>query len=249
MRKLKSARLRWWRHAGVTALVLGCVPSAPPAVSRPAPPPAVEPWTRLTAQFRLAAVERPQNAAQRYGPQTLTLSDSLGRSSWHFEDQLVRVVWAVYGGRLGFTLRNKSDHSIRIVWEQAALVGVDGKSSPVMHIGTRYSECRGAKTASVVVRGATLSDVVIGCDNVRYDAIDREWVVDDHIEPFEINASRADSTERALRVANASKRMVVLLPLQIEEVVNEYLFTFQFSGLTRTPCTPRVVRGTPLGCR
>lgn len=225
-------------------IIVGCASGAAPA-----PPPVPEvPWVRLDPDFRLASVERPQNAAQRYGPQALTVSDSAGISRWLFEDQLVRVLWMVSATEMAFHLQNKSDYSVRLVWEQAAFVNVAGESHPVMHIGTRYSDCRGPKTSSVVVRGASIEDRFIGCDRVRYSDVLREWRTDPIAISEEVPQSAADSAETAIRRRYSAKRISALLPIQIEGVVNDYLFSFELSRVVKTPCKPLRYRAQVIGC-
>lgn len=228
-------------------IALACASSQSTTAAAPAPPPDPRPWSILGASFRLAAVERPQNAAQRYGPQSVTAADSAGVSRWLFEDKLVRIIWLVDENSTAFILTNKSEFSIRIVWDQAAFVDFAGSSHPVMHVGTRYSECSGTKTPSVVVRSASIQDVFIGCNRVRYSL--RDWRTDPLMQFDYAAPTTVDSVEQAVRASYEGKRISALLPLQIEGVVNDYLFTFELDRITRAPCRPsRLIEGKPIFC-
>lgn len=243
----KSARLWWWRHAVVTGALIGCASTQKGETKKPEPPQLTQ-WVNFVPGFRLSAVERPRDATQRYGAQSISKQDSLGVNRWIFEDQLVRVLWLVNGETMLFSLRNKSEYSIRVIWDQAAFVDFSGSSHPVMHVGTRYSECTGTKTPSVIVRAASIEDQVIGCNRVRRGVSD--WVVDPLIDTDRFPMPEADSSESKLKRTHAGKKASILLPLQIEGIVNDYLFTFEFDGFTRRPClaTNVLFEGKPLIC-
>jgi hypothetical protein len=178
----------------------------------------------------LKEVERPAQAKQRYGEQAITtVTDSVTKLA--FEDQLVKILWFPTNRRVYFDLTNKTDHSIKIVWEEAAFVAPNGRSGAVMHNGVRYNDCAATKTPSVVVRGAALSDVIVPCDYVEFEEFGSTWVVNGFL-PTETQRPDLDAQAAEMTAKHAGKHFSVLLPIQIEDVVNDYLFTFEVTGLS-----------------
>jgi hypothetical protein len=176
----------------------------------------------------LKEVERPAQAKERYGEQTLTTTaDTVTRLV--FEDRLVKALWVPTNRRLYFDLSNKTDHSIKIIWEDAAFVAPDGKSSAVMHTGVKYNECTGNKTPSVIVKTASIADVIIPCDYIEFAY--SQWVVNPFL-PTETQRPDLAAQAESMTAKHKGKRFSVLLPIQIEDVVNDYLFTFEVTGLS-----------------
>lgn len=187
--------------------------------------------TRMTPIVTLAEVERPASARQQYGEQVIQrVTNDSGVTRYSFEDRMVKAFFLVTEREIRFDLTNKTQYSIRLLWNEVTFVDPDGKPSPVMHVGTKYNECTGEKPAAVIPKGVTVTDLVIPCSRIRfgYDA----WIHEPLIAGFVSSVHPTHDTlvvrqERELR----GKRMSVLMPFQIEGVTNEYSFTFSIDSL------------------
>jgi len=116
----------------------------------------------------LTEVERPAQAKQRYGEQKITKVEEEGINKYFFEDEMVKIVWIPTSSQLSFILTNKTDHSIKIVWDEAAFVDENGVSHRVMHSGVKYIDRNNPQPPSVVVRKGTIMDLIMPTDNVYY---------------------------------------------------------------------------------
>lgn len=183
--------------------------------------------TSLTPVASLREVERPASARERYGEQAISrVSSDSGLTRYSFEDRLIRGLFLLQENGVAFEVTNKTEFSIKLVWDEATIVLPEGDPSPVMHVGTKYNECRNAKPATVIPKGATVSDIAIPCARVRfgYDS----WVEGDVFRDFQRRVFEpvADTTIKRLVRSVEGKIVRLLLPLQIEGVTNEYSFTF-----------------------
>lgn len=190
----------------------------------------------------LKEVTRPASARQQYGDQVVTRIspagtriDSLKRTD-SFEDGLVKVTWGVSERSAYLTLENKTPHSVAVLWDRAAMVMPDGRTSAVMHNGVRYSDCSAPKTPSVVVSQSLISETVIPCSTVALNYASWEWYI------FETNPLSANNRKffggrgvafvdpvklaPKLNERDQNARFRILLPLEIQGVVNEYTFSF-----------------------
>lgn len=159
---------------------------------------------------KLTSVEKPSNPEIRYGEKNLTSTEN-NLSKYLYEDNVISIILFVSPSQFNFELRNISDNSLKIIWDEAVIVGIDGNSSKVMHKGTKYSARNESQPASTVIKGSTLEDIAAPVDNVRYSDVLKEWV-NDSMYP----------SKPELR----GKTLTLMLPIQIKDVINEYIFVF-----------------------
>jgi hypothetical protein len=137
---------------------------------------------------------------------------------------------------LSFLLENKTDYSIKIPWDEAAYVDEFGRSHRVMHSGVKYTDRDKPQPPSVIVRKGSIEDIVYPTDYISWSSGTRysagSWVeeplflaMDFHGEYFKGKYSSLAQFEEAVN-KNIGKQIQVLLPLQIQDVVHDYIFTF-----------------------
>jgi hypothetical protein len=174
----------------------------------------------------LSAVERPENAKAGYGEQKIVTLQEEDATKYSFEDDLIRIVWTATPEQLVFDLTNKTNHSIKIIWDKAVYIDENGNSERVMHSGVTYANRNNPQPPTTVARLATISDLVFPTENV-------DWVGGPYggwrIKPLFPTSSVSGTSEDLLAKAKkyVGKSVQVLLPLEIEETVNEYIFVFK----------------------
>lgn len=187
----------------------------------------------------LVQIDRPETTKERYGS-TVTIKPEPD-NKYVYEDGLFSGVFYVTSSRINFTLRNKTDHSIKIVWDEAVFIEVDGQSGRVAHEGVKYTDRSASQPPSVIPGGTSLTDFVLPTNRVYYrqgsysgyysnpggwEELDlvllpesRQIAANDYLAAVAAFASEAKN--------NKGKRFGLLLPLEIEGVVNEYTFWFE----------------------
>ncbi len=208
---------QFWSLAFVVLVLFGCYAMGPKA----------------RYDIRLAEVQRPADAKERYGEQLIERRSAQGDSlKYWFEDSLVSVLWVPTTTRVYFLLTNKADHSIKIIWDEAAFLMPSGESRRVVHSGVKYTDANSPQPPSVVPRGGKLDDFVVTSDQCYYiSGRYGGW----NEAPF-LPSSPDLPTVQTLK----GKTFSVLLPLQIEGVTNEYQFTFSIDDviLPTAPAPP-----------
>lgn len=186
----------------------------------------------------LKQVERPVKAKERYGEQKVIRINEEGIAKYSFEDEMIRVIWIPTAPKLSFILTNKTDHSIKIVWDEAAFVDQDGMSQRVIHAGVKYIDRNSSQPPTVVVRGGTVNDLIIPSANIYYEGAYGGW----REAPLFPSIFATDAKVLKSKTEQyIGKTIQVLLPLQIEDVVNEYIFIFEvqsFKFIYREPSRP-----------
>ena len=159
----------------------------------------------------LTKVEKPSNPAIRYGKTTTAKDKDKNITKYSYIDNVIDIL--IFGGskQFDFILKNVSNNSIKVIWNEAVFVGFDGTSSKIMHVGTKYSQREADQPATTIIKGAKIEDLAAPNCNVRYSDVLKEWVTE----------SMYPTTP-----ATSPGQLRLMLPIQIKEVVNEYIFVF-----------------------
>ncbi len=184
--------------------------------------------------IKLKKVERPAQARERYGEQIITEFDEEGVNKYFFEDEMVNIVWIPTAQLISFILTNKTDHSIKIIWDEAAYVDENGVSHRVMHSGTKLIDRDNSQPNSVVVRNGTITDIIFPTENVYY--IGGQYGGWRELPLFPTSWDSYHNAQDAEEWKNNAKKCIgktieILLPLQIEEILNDYIFTFEIENV------------------
>lgn len=215
--------------------------------SAPPPRPTYYPRTYTTYsadyQISLIKVERPEKATVRYGVQKVDAVTTDTKYKYAFEDDMVRILWFVNSQRIAFLLQNKTDYSIKIPWDEAAYVDEIGRSHRVMHRGVKYTDKDKPQPPSVIVRRGSIEDIIHPTDYVdwlsgtsisagrwKQKSLLLDWDFGTAFSEYS-KYSSIDDFEKAVKM-NIGKQIQVLLPLQIQDVINDYIFTFNVDSVT-----------------
>lgn len=183
--------------------------------------------TQRTADYTisLTSVELPANAKEQYG-ETITIDKSNNDSSRYvFDDDYMKISWFVGYNKFYFTLYNKSNHALKIIWDDVTLVMPDNSISKMMHNGVKYISRNESQVATTVPRGAKIEDMLVPTENVIY-VDDIGW----YVMPMLNNSFDTDAEMRKAE-SMKGKVMKVLFPIKIEDVQNEYTFVFTINDV------------------
>ncbi len=175
----------------------------------------------LTGRYKLSLmkVEKPEDATDRYG-ETKTIQDE-GVDKYSYNDSTIDITIFGSDTQFNFILKNVSKHSLKLIWNEAAFVGLDGSTSKIMHVGVKYSEREGDQPATTIIRGAKIDDIAVPTSNVYYD----EGVTVGYSTIGNGWKTRSMLPEKYQGKEAGEIRL--MLPIQVKDVVNEYTFVFK----------------------
>ncbi|MBQ2397935.1 MAG: hypothetical protein II304_13025 [Bacteroidales bacterium] len=171
----------------------------------------------------LAAVEKPSNTEIRYG-ETMTIPSENGISKFTYKDNVIDIMIFADRSNFNFVLQNISESSIKIVWDEAVFVNFDGSTEKVMHKGIKFSEKNGTQPATTIIKNAKWEDSVTPTHLVYYREatkyIEGGW-----------------DTYSMYPIENGLKpgQIKLMLPIQIKDVINEYVFVFDVQYVFNHP--------------
>jgi len=114
----------------------------------------------------LKEVERPADTIERYGERRITqiLEDGIQKN--RFDDDMIGFTCHVDISKVTFVLENKTEHSIHILWDEAAFVDENRISHKVMHSGVKYVDRYKSQPPSTVVRMGIIIDSLVSSDSI-----------------------------------------------------------------------------------
>jgi hypothetical protein len=221
---------------GYLALTLGCAATGSSGGGR-----------LLNASYNsaLVQIDRPEATKEQYGA-VVTIKPEAG-NKYTYEDGLFSGIFFVATSRINFTISNKTEHSIKIVWDDAAFIEISGQSARLAHEGVKYADSNASQPPSVIPARQSLTDFVLPTNRVYYRkgyygtyySSPGGWEELPLVLPASHHVESSDTSALATFTSdvekNKGKRFGILLPLEIEGVVNEYTFWFEVQTATVAP--------------
>ena len=193
--------------------------------------------------FSLVKVERLERGLRLLGPQDMDTLSTNTQYQFQFDDDLVVALCSVNTSGIGFSLQNKTDHSMKVLWDEAAFVDEYGRCHRIMHSGVKYTDKEMAQPASVIVRKGIIEDKIFPTDYIywsegsQYSAgrwekkplfLDMAYRgLGPSSFPPRMSFAEFDSMTKS-KIGNVVQ---VLLPLQIEDVIDNYIFSFRIDSV------------------
>lgn len=175
----------------------------------------------------LTKVEKPSNNSIRYG-KTTVVKDYKNISKYSYVDNVIDILILGSSEDFSFILKNISNNSIKVIWNEAMFVDFDGNSSKIMHNGIKYSQREEDQPSTTIIKGAKINDAVTPTTNVYYD------------EGYTIGYKTHGNgwKTKSMYPENVIKRpgqLRLMLPIQIKDVINEYTFIFDVEYVFNHP--------------
>ena len=180
----------------------------------------------------LKTVESPANAKQQFGDTKVVNFQEGTTNKYRYEDDYINIVWYVDSKQFNFNLTNKSGHTLKINWDDISYVDYNGKTGRVMHSGVKYTERNNSQPSSTVPKGASLTDILLPTENVYYVSGQYGGWREHNLIP----SIYKDEATRAVQAPKyVGKTMTIMMPIVIENVQNDYSFTFIIDELHNYP--------------
>ena len=181
-----------------------------------------------TYSVGLAAVESPADARQQFGETKVVTFDENGVNKYRYEDDYINIVWYVGTKQFNFNLTNKSGHSMKINWDDVSYVDTKGQVGRVMHSGVKYTDRNNSQPATTIPKGASISDILLPTENVYYVSGQYGGWREYYLFPCVYQTPEAFNNGASSMVG---KTMTIMMPIMIENVQNDYTFTFNIDKL------------------
>lgn len=181
----------------------------------------------VSYDLSLSEVQKPSVSTMRYDSSTITKNDKM---KYSFSDSLIEIKWLIGIKQFDFELKNKTKNTIKVIWDEAVYVDTDGSSSKVMHDGVKYTDRNESQKPTVIAPLSFINDLVLPTKNVYYET--NPYMAGWKEKYFLPIVSQDKAT--LINTANMliGKKVKIILPIQIKEIVNDYTFTFNINSYT-----------------
>ena len=141
-----------------------------------------------------------------------------------YEDSIIKIDWDYAVSQIGFELTNKSEQTLKLIWDEAAFISFNNESGRVFHKGVKYTDRENPQPPTSIYKKTTLSDLVAPTSYTRYVSGKYGGWRSDPLIPVEpgMLSSKIEYIEGLLGLT-----MRVILPIKIEDRVLEYAFSFR----------------------
>ncbi|MGL4452877.1 MAG: hypothetical protein ACRCTZ_17070 [Sarcina sp.] len=161
--------------------------------------------------YILSKVIKPANKSIRYGKTEERKSNDIF-SKYFYEDNIMSILIMCGTKQFEFTLTNKMKNSVKIVWNEASFVDENNLVSKVVHKGVKYMNTNSSLPTTTIPGGASISELIAPTNRIKYS---NGWYQQSIVSS---NKSNDDNI--------VGKTVKVLLPIEVNGVINEYVFCF-----------------------
>lgn len=156
-------------------------------------------------------------------PKVINFEDK-SLKKFDFSNKLIDIKWWIDNYEFRFILKNKTSKSIKILWEKAAYVDKKGFSHKITHYNrNNLKHYEFSNQPVVVASGSKFKSYIIPKENIYFDESKKEWIK----KPLLVYRANLKEELKVIAQKNIGKTIKILLPLQISDSIDEYLFTFQ----------------------
>lgn len=85
----------------------------------------------LTYNVGLSNVEAPADAKTQYGDTKIIKLDVEGKNNYKYEDDYIDIMWIATNTQFNFVLKNKSNYSIKIPWDDVVYISSSGQTGKI----------------------------------------------------------------------------------------------------------------------
>lgn len=138
-----------------------------------------------------------------------------------FADGFIGISWTYTPSQMEFILKNQSNSTIRIIWDETAFIGLNKISEKIYHKGVKLVEKSNSQQPTPVYKDSYLSELVAPSYCTVYDAENVKWRYKSFITGEYTNKREKYNADLI------GKIFKIVLPIKVEDRIIEYTFYFK----------------------
>lgn len=178
--------------------------------------------TTYTSNYKVNLVE------VEYKKGTNKKINNLENNNYTFSDSILDIKWIPSNTEYSFELNNKSNSTLKIIWDDAIFVSSSGQSQKIMHSGVKYIDRNNSQPSTTILRNSKLTDIIIPSENIYYQTPGKYstggWKTKEMYQTVGFDSLKLQK-EADLFIGKTNQ---ILLPIKIDDVTTEYIFVFKF---------------------
>lgn len=145
-----------------------------------------------------------------------------------YSDSNIFVMFVPTAKEIQFTLKNRSNNYIKIIWDEAIFIDFTGENSRVFHAGVRYLDRNSSIPSTSIMPDGNISDVVVPCNNISWqNDWHTNWIYPD-------TSVLLDDSLKAVTISKGllNSDFKIVLPININNTTIYYKFNFKLKDGT-----------------
>lgn len=176
--------------------------------------------TMVKMNMVLSSVDVSQNnSSKMYDFDTDSISSVLS-----YRDDIISTKWEIGVSDIVLTLENLTDKTIKIIWDDAAFIDVDGTAGRIMHTGIKYIDRNDFQPPTIIPKKTLVIENIVPTRNVYFS--DSGWV-----EGQLFIYKTYDFKETA--TSYTGEHVKLLIPIVTNEETIEYIFDFKVNSVNK----------------
>ncbi len=160
--------------------------------------------------------------------------------SMDYKDSLLSARLIPLETSFAIILKNLSNYTMKIIWDEAVFVDTEGTSDNIIHAGVKFKEKEKTQVPSTIIKGATLKDNISCKKNINWIESKTNFTWKFGIG-FTNEYTPGHWSEQAMYPNSSTVVeplfMQLMLPIQIKDEINEYIFSIKYSNQFSFPLT------------
>lgn len=184
-----------------------------------------------TACYTVTRTFDPHYSLESVAVRTDSGERAVPASGLGFVDGALAARFLLGRSQIEVDLENRTAYVVRVLWDDAAIVLPEGRSSPVMLARQTYISCWEPKRASTVPREARTITSFVPC--VRLESGTGGWIERSLLPglPARIEAYTRDTTISRQQREYRGATLGLLLPAEVDGIRRTYLLRFRLDSL------------------
>lgn len=163
------------------------------------------------------------------GEKKIVLFQEKGELKSTFENEMIKIVWTPTPYRFLFTITNKTQQTMKIIWKEAEYIDEKGVAKKVTRSAVGLSERNGYHLPITVASGSAVKGFVFPADNLYWVSGDSGGWRQHPLFPY---FNRTSAEDLMVEVKEyKGKSVQVLLPVDVKNSIYNYRFTFKISDV------------------
>jgi len=184
--------------------------------------------------FNLIDVHRSDQVIKQYG------KGEVDAENLTFKDELLKVTLLPQETGMGICVENRSNKTIKIVWDECSYMDIDRTAHRILHLGTRLIHSDQIQPVSAIAKGAKLEDLIVPAEYAEwvtskdiFGNVSSEWQISPLLPKKPAYSGSANENQFKERIARINGNNIsVLLSISVEGVTSDYLFTLSVRAWT-----------------
>lgn len=166
----------------------------------------------------------------------ITQEEKNEKKQYRFQDDYINVLWSVVDRGFEFELKNNSDKTITVDWDNITYVDTKGVAGHMIKGNTKLIEKDKTQIKSSIPSGAKLVDTLYPSSNFDYQTPMYSYgvKVSGGWQRYVLIPSFYEDKKKMEEGAPyyVGKTMTILMPITIGDAVSEYTFVFRVTDYT-----------------